>query len=153
MTIKVGDRAPDFVLKDNRNKEARLSGLGGKRVLLSWHPLAWTGVCADQMKALEASKDLLAGLNTVALGISVDSVPSKNAWAKELKIAETRLLSDFWPHGETASKYGVLRSDGTTERAIFIIDKKGAIRYIDVHDINKRPPLESIVGELEKLNK
>ena len=99
MAITVGTRAPAFTLKDNRGKEVSLSDFTGKRVLLSWHPLAWTGVCSEQMKALEAHRDALAGLNTVALGISVDSVPCKNAWAKELKIAETRLLSDFWPHG------------------------------------------------------
>jgi peroxiredoxin (alkyl hydroperoxide reductase subunit C) len=61
------------------------------------------------------------------------------------------VLSDFWPHGAVAHKYGVLRSDGMSERAIFVIDKKGVIQYIDVHDINQRPPLEGIVRELEKL--
>jgi len=61
------------------------------------------------------------------------------------------VLSDFWPHGKTAKQYGILRSDGVTERAIFIIDKKGIIRYLDVHNINERPPLEGIVRELEKL--
>ena len=61
------------------------------------------------------------------------------------------VLSDFWPHGALAQKLGILRSDGTTERAIFIIDKNGIIRYIDVHDINRRPPLEDIVRELQKL--
>ena len=61
------------------------------------------------------------------------------------------VLSDFYPHGRVAKAYGVLRSDGTTERALFVIDKKGVIRYIDVHDINKRPPLEKLVKEIEKL--
>jgi peroxiredoxin (alkyl hydroperoxide reductase subunit C) len=61
------------------------------------------------------------------------------------------VLSDFWPHGKVAASYGVLRSDGVSERALFVIDKKGIIRYIDVHDINKRPPLEDLVKELEKL--
>jgi peroxiredoxin (alkyl hydroperoxide reductase subunit C) len=60
------------------------------------------------------------------------------------------VLSDFYPHGKVADTYGVLRSDGTTERALFVIDKKGVIRYIDVHDINKRPPLERLIGELVK---
>ena len=63
------------------------------------------------------------------------------------------VLSDFWPHGAVAKKYGVLRSDGVSERALFVIDKKGAIRYFDVHDINKRPHLEDLVSALEKLNK
>jgi peroxiredoxin len=61
------------------------------------------------------------------------------------------VLSDFWPHGAVADRFGVLRSDGMSERALFVIDKEGVIRYIDVHNINERPPLEVLVGELEKL--
>jgi peroxiredoxin len=61
------------------------------------------------------------------------------------------VLSDFWPHGGVADRYGVLRSDGMSERALFVIDKKGIIRYIDVHDINQRPSLEILFKELEKL--
>ena len=63
------------------------------------------------------------------------------------------VLSDFYPHGAVAEKFGVLRSDGVSERALFVIDKKGFIRYIDVHDINERPRLEVLVGELQKLEK
>jgi peroxiredoxin (alkyl hydroperoxide reductase subunit C) len=62
------------------------------------------------------------------------------------------VLSDFWPHGAVAEKFGVLRSDGVAERALFVIDKKGIIRNIDVHNINQRPSLETLVRELEKLN-
>ena len=61
------------------------------------------------------------------------------------------VLSDFFPHGEVAKKYGVLRSEGFTERALFVIDKKGVIRFIDVHDINERPPLMELRKELEEL--
>jgi peroxiredoxin (alkyl hydroperoxide reductase subunit C) len=63
------------------------------------------------------------------------------------------VLSDFYPHGAVVSKYGVLRSDGVSERALFVIDKKGIIRYIDVHDINLRPPLEELIKALEEVNK
>ena len=63
------------------------------------------------------------------------------------------VLSDFWPHGRVAKRYGLLRSDGVSERALLVIHKKGFIRYIDVHDINKRPPLEDLMGALEKLKK
>jgi peroxiredoxin len=62
------------------------------------------------------------------------------------------VLSDFWPHGEVAGKYGVLRSNGVSERAIFVIDRQGIIRYIDVHDINERPKMEILMAELDKLN-
>lgn len=63
------------------------------------------------------------------------------------------VLSDFWPHGKVADSFGVLRSDGTAERAIIIIDEEGVIRYINVNDINKRPFLESFLEELEKLGR
>jgi peroxiredoxin (alkyl hydroperoxide reductase subunit C) len=63
------------------------------------------------------------------------------------------VLSDFWPHGEVARKYGVLRSNGVSERALFVIDRKGIIRYIDVHDINERPKMETLMSELDRLNK
>ena len=149
MTIKVGDMAPAFVLKDNRNKDVSLSDFGGKQTLLSWHPLAWTGVCADQMKALEVSKDILAGLNTVALGISVDSVPSKNAWAKDLKIAETRLLSDFWPHGRVAGLYGIFReSEGFSERATIVVDGSGMVVWVKIYDIPELPDLDEVIAFL-----
>jgi len=85
------------------------------------------------------------------LGISVDNIPTLHSWTNQMGKLWFEVLSDFWPHGATAQKFGILRSDGTAERAIIIIDKKGIIRYIDVHDINERPPLESIVRELEKL--
>ena len=107
-------------------------------------------MCADQMKALEANKDLLAGLNTVALGISVDSVPSKNAWAKELKIAETRLLSDFWPHGRVAGLYGIFRDkEGFSERANIVVDGSGTVAWIKVYDIPELPDIEEIIRFLE----
>lgn len=73
------------------------------------------------------------------LGISVDSVPCLQAWAKDLGGITYPLLSDFWPHGRVAELYGVLRDDGKTERAIFIIDKQGVVQYIDVHDIDQQP--------------
>ena len=90
-------------------------------------------------------------LNCVPLGISVDSVPCKKAWALTLGIKNGRLLADFWPHGVVAERYGILRSDGASERALFVIDKQGVIRYIDVHDINSMPRLEDLVQELSKL--
>ncbi len=80
-----------------------------------------------------------AGLDTQVLGISVDSVPCLTAWAKDLGGITYPLLSDFWPHGAVAQQFGVLRDDGKSERAIFIIDKNGIIRYVDVHDIDDQP--------------
>ena len=149
-TIWVGDIAPDFALKDHHNREFRLSSFAGKRVLLSFHPLAWTPVCADQMKALEARKAVFDGLNTVAFGVSVDSFPAKHAWAKELGIKETRMLCDFWPHGAVAHALGVFREeDGFSERANIVVDENGRVSFIKVYDIPQLPDLDEIVTLLK----
>lgn len=92
------------------------------------------------------------GKNTQVLGISVDSTDCQRAWAKSLgRIDNFPLLSDFWPHGEVARKYGVLRNEGYSERALFAIDKQGVVRYADVHDLNDQPDNEVLFRELEKL--
>lgn len=85
--IKVGVQAPNFILKDNRGQDINLADYKDKKVLLSWHPLAWTQVCALQMKSLEDNLAEFEKYNTVPLGLSIDAYPVKNAWAKELQIA------------------------------------------------------------------
>jgi len=147
--IKKGDKAKEFTLKDHDDKEVRLSDFEGKKVLLSFHPLAWTSVCAEQMKALEAHKGKLDSLNTVALGLSVDTVPSKNAWAKELGIQNTRLLCDFWPHGEVAQAYGIFREkNGFSERANIILDEDRRVLFVKVYPIRELPDIEEILKAL-----
>jgi peroxiredoxin len=96
--ITIGEKVGDFTLKDQHAKDFTLSEYAGKKVLLSFHPLAWTSVCAKQMQSLEENRESFEKNNTVTVGVSVDSSPSKKAWAKELKIENTRLLADFWPH-------------------------------------------------------
>jgi glutaredoxin len=91
-------------------------------------------------------------MNTQVLGISIDHVPCLKAWAHSLEGITYPLLSDFWPHGEVASRYGVLRREGYTERAIFILDEHGIIRYIDIHDIDSQPDNDILFSELAKLN-
>jgi len=149
--IKVGNKAPDFTLKDQHNKELRLSEFKGKKVLLSFHPLAWTKVCARQMQSLEKNREVFDRLNTVALGLSVDTVPSKHAWAKELGIKETRLLSDFWPHGEVAKLYGIFRAEnGISERANIIVDEEQKVIFVKVYDIPQLPDIDEIINFLKK---
>jgi len=89
--------------------------------------------------------------NAQVLGISTDSVYSNEAWAKTLGGLLYPLLSDFWPHGKTAVDYGILRGTGTTERAIFVVDEAGVIRYIDIHPISEVPPLSKILAALDAL--
>lgn len=96
-------------------------------------------------------------LNSQVLAISVDSIPSHKAWAKSIGGISYPLLSDFYPHGKAAEAFGVLRTDpngpayGATERALFIIDKEGVVRWIDVHPIDKQPDNEEIFEFLRKL--
>jgi peroxiredoxin (alkyl hydroperoxide reductase subunit C) len=150
--VKVGQQAPAFTLNAVSGKKVSLKDYAGKKnVVLSFVPAAWTPVCSDQWPGYNIVQDLFAENNAVLLGISVDNVPTLYSWTNQMGKLWFDVLSDFWPHGAVASRYGILRSDGTAERAIIIIDKKGIIRYIDVHDINERPPLESIIRQLEKL--
>lgn len=154
LKVKTGDRAPDFTLPAVSGGEISLSRyIGKKNVVISFVSAAWTPVCSDQWPGYNIVKGTFDKNDAILLGITVDNIPTLFAWTNQMGNLWFPVLSDFWPHGRVADTYGVLRSDGVTERALFIIDKKGIIRYIDVHDINKRPRLESIVRELEKLNK
>ena len=154
LKVKVGDRAPEFTLPAVSGEKISLKQYREKKnVVLSFVPAAWTPVCSDQWPGYNIVKDIFDQNDAILLGITVDNIPTLFAWTNQMGQLWFPVLSDFWPHGAVAKKYGVLRSNGVTERALFIIDKKGIIRYIDVHDINKRPPLEDLVDELEKLKK
>ena len=150
--ISVGAKAPEFSLKDQDGNELSLSGYLGKRVLLSFHPLAWTGVCQRQMEALEMNVEALESLNAQALGISVDAVPTKKAWADAIGVVKTRLLSDFWPHGGVASAFGLFREDaGTSERATVLIDESGVVRWIKVYPPSEVPDIQELLATLKTL--
>ena len=152
LKVKVGQQAPDFKLFSITGQKVTLSQYRGKKnVVLSFVPAAWTPVCSDQWPGYNIVKDLFDKNEAVLLGITVDNIPTLYAWTNQMGQLWFPVLSDFYPHGKVAETYGVLRSDGTSERALFVIDKKGVIRWIDVHDINKRPPLESLIRELVKL--
>jgi peroxiredoxin len=152
LKVKVGDMAPDFMLFSITGQKVTLSQYRGKKnVVLSFVPAAWTPVCSDQWPGYNIVKDLFDKNDAVLLGITVDNIPTLFAWTNQMGKLWFPVLSDFYPHGKVAELYGVLRSDGTSERALFVIDRKGVIRYIDVHDINKRPSLEVLIRELEKL--
>ena len=152
LKVKVGDRAPDFTLPSISGQKVSLSQfLGKKNVVLSFVPAAWTPVCSDQWPGYNIAKDIFNQYDAILLGITVDNIPTLFAWTNQMGQVWFPVLSDFWPHGAVAKRYGVLRSNGVSERALFVIDKKGILRYIDIHNINKRPPLEDLMGALEKL--
>jgi len=152
LKVKVGEKAPGFSLPSVSGEKVSLKEYYGKKnVVLSFVPAAWTPVCSDQWPGYNIVKDLFDAHDAILLGITVDNVPTLFSWTNQMGQLWFPVLSDFWPHGQTAGKYGILRTDGTSERALFVIDKKGVIRYIDVHDINERPSLENLVNALGKL--
>jgi peroxiredoxin len=156
LAVAVGEVAPDFTLPSISGKQVTLSTFRGKKnVVISFVPAAWTPVCSDQWPGYNAFREIFDQHDAVLLGITVDNLPTLFAWTHEMDETTGRVwfevLSDFWPHGAVAERYGVLRGDGVSERALFVIDKRGIIRWIDVHDINVRPRLEDLVRALEKL--
>jgi len=149
--LKVGDTAPDFALKNQHGEEIKFGDLRGKKVLVSFHPLAWTPVCDIQMKSLEIKNAVFNKLNLVALGLSVDSQPCKKAWGDFLEIDNTDLLADFYPHGEVASKFGVfIDKAGISGRANFVIDENGKIIFVKVYEKSEIPDIEEIIRFLQK---
>lgn len=152
LKVKVGQRAPDFELPSLSGEKIRLSQFRGKKnVVISFVPAAFTPVCSAQWPGYNAAEDIFKKYDAVLLGITVDNLPTLYAWTQQMGNLWFHVLSDFWPHGETAQRYGILRPEGVSERALFVIDKKGTITTIDVHDINLRPPLEDLAAALEKL--
>ncbi|AKB19155.1 MULTISPECIES: peroxiredoxin [unclassified Methanosarcina] len=148
--IKIGETIKDFRLRDQKREEVHLYDLKGKKVLLSFHPLAWTKVCAEQMKLLEENHELFAELNTVPLGISVDSMPSKKAWSRELGIMHIRLLSDFWPHGKVARIYGIFKEkEGVSERANIIIDEDQKVVFFKKYPGHELPDIKEVIEVLK----
>jgi peroxiredoxin len=151
MTLKVGDQAPDFELRSHRGGTIKLSDFRGKkRVVIAFHPLAFTPVCATQMTAYQSDLGRFEAADAVVLGISIDAQPAKTAWANTLGPIAFDLLSDFHPHGEVAQKYGVFRQkEGFSERAIFVVDKEGRIAWAKVYQIPEQPNNEELFRALD----
>jgi peroxiredoxin (alkyl hydroperoxide reductase subunit C) len=152
LRVALGDTAPDFELPSISGETIRLSDYrGAKNVVLSFVPAAWTPVCSSQWPGYNLALDYFEEEDAVILGITVDNLPTLHAWTTAMGVIDFPVLSDFYPHGQVAQCYGVLRNSGVSERALFLIDKQGIIRFIDVHNINERPPLEELVNALRAL--
>lgn len=152
LKVKKGDLAPDFELPSINGQKIRLSDYKGRHnVLLTFIPAAWTPVCSDQWPGYNIAQDLFKQYDATLIGISVDNIPTLFAWTQQMGSLWFDVVSDFWPHGAVSSSYGVLRSNGTSERAVFIIDKQGIIQFVHVEDINVRPDLGLLIKELEKI--
>lgn len=148
--IKVGDVFGDFTLKSHTETTIDTAAMAGKKILLSFHPLAWTEVCAKQMQSLEANFETFQSLNTIPFGFSVDAVPCKKAWAKSLGIEKVDLLSDFWPHGGIAAKLGLfIEKFGFSERANVILDENRNAIFVKVYPIRELPDINEVLDFLK----
>lgn len=152
MKLSIGQPAPDFSLPATGEQTISLKDYLGKNVVLTFFPRAWTPVCSHQIPALNEDLDKFVQMNTQVLALSIDHLPSLVAWLESLGGIQFPVLSDFWPHGEVAQRYGVLRPEGYSERANFIIDRHGIIRYIDVHDIDDQPNNIDLLKTLQQID-
>ncbi len=136
MAIGIGETAPDFELNDQTRTPVRLADFRGeKHVLIVFYPLAFSGVCTGEMCALRDSIDGFRGDDVETLAISVDSSAATAAWAAK-EDYEFPLLSDFWPHGAVAERYGVFDAEkGLAMRGTFLVDKEGVVRFAEVNAI------------------
>jgi len=134
MGVEIGQPAPDFELKDQRGEVRRLSDFkGSKNVVLMFYPLAFSGICTAELCGIRDELPVFENDDTVTLAVSVDSGYVLRAFADKEGYAFS-LLSDFWPHGEVAKRYGVFSDDlGFAVRGTFIIDKEGIVRYAVVN--------------------
>lgn len=126
MQANVNFAAPDFALKDQNDKEIKLSDFIGKKVLLAFYPFDWSPVCTVEMKCYNQDMTELENLGIQVIGVSVDSVWSHKAFAASLGI-DFPLLSDF--SKETVRKYGLLKEEGFSERAYFLVNEAGIITW------------------------
>src|SRR6478672_8600551 len=146
MALTVGDKAPEFELRSHRGGTVKLSDFRGKRnVEVAFHSLTITPVCATQMTNYQTELPAFDAADTAVRGVCVDAQPAKSAWAKELGTIDFDLLSDFHPHGAVARQFGVLREDGISERAVFLVDKAGTITFAKVYAIPEQPPVADLL--------
>lgn len=151
--LPVGIEAPDFTLPDADAKETSLSDFRGKNVVLVFYPLDWSPACSDQLSLYQSELAEFEKLDAVVIGISVDSLYSHGAWSAVRGITFP-LLADFHPNGEVSMLYKVMRhTEGFSERALYIIDKQGTIRYSHVSPlIHHIPDIYELFEQLEEIN-
>lgn len=150
--IEVGSQAPDFTLKDQDQKEVKLSDYRGKKnVVLAFYPLDWSPVCTNENKCFTNDLPKFNSNDTEVLGISIDSTWSHKAWADALGLKH-RLLSDI--KRDAVKKYGLFLEDANIgKRATIIIDKNGTVRYKKVQEILTARDNNEILKALEEIKK
>lgn len=149
MSLKIGSKAPEFTLKDQNQKEIKLSDFAGKKnVVLMFYPLDWSPVCTNEHACMVNDMKHFDSLDAEVLGVSVDSVWSHKAYAEKMSIKYS-LLADFHPKGAISEKYGVyLPEKGISGRSIFIVDKHGEVAWLKHYDIPVVPDVKEVAAAL-----
>jgi len=149
--LQTGTAAPDFALQDQSGATLTLAQLRGKPVVLAFYPADWSPVCSDQMALYNEVLTLLTDLGAQLVGLSVDSHWCHAAFAENRRL-RFPLLADFEPKGAVARSFGAYRDeDGTSERALFVIDSAGVIRWSYLSPIDINPGADGILSALESL--
>ncbi|MDQ6660037.1 MAG: redoxin domain-containing protein [Chloroflexota bacterium] len=151
-TLRVGDIAPDFTLKDAHSQEWRLKDFRDKKnVVLAFVPFAFSGVCSTQLPSYEAVLGRFKDFDAEVVSISMDNPYALDAWSKSMHTSFP-LLSDFYPQGKVVDMFGLRHQKGMSNRALVVIDKKGIIQYIEVlNSPGDMPDNEDLFDALRKL--
>ena len=151
MSVEVGSPAPDFTLRNESGEEVTLSGLQGRNVVLIFYPFAFSSTCTKELHDVTDLESRFGDANAQVFGISVDSPFALKAFRDHEQLTP-HLLSDFEPKGAVARQYGVYRGqDGTSERALFVIDGEGIVRWSYVSPVGVNPGADGILNALEAL--
>ena len=159
--LQAGDMAPDFdapILTGGVRKQFRLSeNRSRSNLVLAFYPANWDPVSAQQLIAYQVERGKFQARQAEVLGISVDHIMNAVAWEREIGPFDFLLASDFWPHGEISRGYGVLREEdpfqGASQRAVFVIDKAGKIRFARIYPVDRLPDLDETLTALRDLPK
>jgi len=150
--LKEGTKAPDFSLLSTPDQKVALSEFRGKNVVLVFYPADWSPVCGDQLALYNEILPLFRKENAEVIGLSVDGIWSHLAFKRDRKY-QIPLLSDFEPKGAVARLYGAYREgEGTSERALFVIDGQGVIRWSYLSPVGVNPGADGILEALESLS-
>mgnify|MGYP002838966697 CR=1 FL=1 len=151
--INVGQPAPNFTLVDQNRQKVTLSQFRmSKNVVLSFHIYSFTSGWTDQVSSFRAANPKFEEQDTQVLGISTDASATQNAFSTTMGNITYPLLSDFYPHGEVAQRYGVFNDEqGTPFRAVILIDKQGVIRFTQIYQRATDINIENILREVKKL--
>lgn len=138
-----------FALKDQFDNDVDFADYKGKKMLLSFHPMAWTSVCAVQMRDLDARHDQFVARGVTPFGLSIDHQYCKKAWGESLGIKKLLMLADFWPHGALARELGCfIEKAGVSGRQNFLIGPDGEVLWTKRHEIKEQPDFDAILREL-----